>query len=118
MYKFNSKFKHYLYNSVPKISARKRKMIMLKGVNRQILEITNTDSPYFEKIIFFVRPSSQNTDSKKLHKEAEKISTSTAVKPPKQKIDIKKVLIFIGYSAMTVMSGVGITFFLTRLNII
>ena len=24
---------------------------MLKGVNKQILEVTNTESPYFEKII-------------------------------------------------------------------
>ena len=91
---------------------------MLKGVNKQILEVTNPDSPYFEKIIFFVRPASQNTDRKKLHKEAEKISTSTAVKPPKQKLDVKKTLALVGYSAMTVMSGVGITFLLNHLNII
>ena len=118
MYKIQIKIKHYLYNSMPKIWQTKRTMIMLKGVNKQILEITNTDSPYFEKIIFFVRPSSQNTDSKKLRREAEKISTSTAVKPPRQKVDIKKTLTVVGYSAMTVMSGVGITFLLNHLNII
>lgn len=91
---------------------------MLKGVNKQILEVTNPESPYFEKIIFFVRPSSQNTDEKRLHKEAEKISSSTATKPPKQKIDVKKVFAFVGYSAMTVMSGVGISALLGHLNII
>ena len=91
---------------------------MLKGVNKQILEITNPESPYFEKIIFFVRPSSQNADAKKLHKEAEKISTSTAVKPPKQKIDGRKAVLIIGYSAMTVLSGAGITFLLSHLNIL
>ena len=84
---------------------------MLKGVNKQILEITNPESPYFEKIIFFVRPSSQNA-------EAEKISTSTAVKPPKQKIDGRKAALIIGYSAMTVLSGAGITFLLSHLNIL
>ena len=93
-------------------------MFMLKGVNKQILEITNPESPYFEKIIFFVRPSSQNADAKKLHKEAEKISTSTAVKPPKQKIDGRKTALIIGYSAMTVLSGAGITFLLSHLNIL
>lgn len=118
MYKIWAIFKHYLYNSVPKIWHTKRKMPMLKGVNKQILEVTNPDSPYFEKIIFFVRPSSQNTDGKKIRKEAEKISTSTAVKPPKQKLDIKKTLAFAGYSAITIMSGVGITFLLDHLNII
>ena len=29
---------------------------MIKGVSKQILEVTNTDNPYFEKIIFFVKP--------------------------------------------------------------
>ena len=46
---------------------------MLKGVNKQILEVTNTESPYFEKIIFFVRSSSPVRDSEKLKEEAEKI---------------------------------------------
>ena len=27
---------------------------MIKGVNKQVLEVTNTENPYFEKIIFFV----------------------------------------------------------------
>ena len=68
---------------------------MLKGVNKQILEITNTDSPYFEKIIFFVRSSSSDTDERKLRAEAEKISASTAVKPPKsRKTNAKSFLPF------------------------
>ena len=28
---------------------------MIKGVSKQILEVTNTDNPYFDKIIFFVK---------------------------------------------------------------
>ena len=39
---------------------------MIKGVSKQILEVTNTDNPYFEKIIFFVKPEHQSTDRKKL----------------------------------------------------
>ena len=35
---------------------------MLKGINKQILEVTNTESPYFERIVFFVRPD-KNTVS-------------------------------------------------------
>ena len=34
---------------------------MIKGVSKQILEVTNTDNPYFEKIIFFVKPEHQST---------------------------------------------------------
>ena len=41
---------------------------MIKGVSKQILEVTNTDNPYFEKIIFFVKPEHQSTDRKKIAK--------------------------------------------------
>ena len=44
---------------------------MIKGVNRQVLEITNTENPYFERIIFFVKPEYGNEDRAKLKKEAE-----------------------------------------------
>ena len=47
---------------------------MIKGVSKQILEVTNTDNPYFEKIIFFVKPEHQSTDRKKLQKEAEAVA--------------------------------------------
>ena len=29
---------------------------MVKGVNKQIIEINNTDSIYFEKAVFYLRP--------------------------------------------------------------
>ncbi len=41
-------------------------MKMIKGVNRQVLEITNTENPYFERIIFFVKPEYGNEDRAKL----------------------------------------------------
>ena len=44
---------------------------MIKGINKQILEVTNTDNPYFERVIFFVRPQSAKTDEQLLKKEAE-----------------------------------------------
>lgn len=55
---------------------------MIKGVNKQILEVTNTENPYFEKIIFFVKPEYKNEDRKKLQKEAEALAT-IAQKPPR-----------------------------------
>lgn len=29
---------------------------MIKGVNRQVIEITQTKCEYFEKVLFFVKP--------------------------------------------------------------
>lgn len=83
---------------------------MLKGVNKQILEVTNTDSPYFEKIIFFVRSSSPLTDKEKLKKEAEKISQNTALKPPKSKITKEKVISFAAMSILGALAGMALCF--------
>ena len=44
---------------------------MIKGVNKQVLEITNTENPYFERIVFFVKPEYKGADRAKLKKEAE-----------------------------------------------
>lgn len=75
---------------------------MIKGINKQILEVTNTDNPYFEKVIFFVRPQSAKTDSRLLQKEAEKIA-STAQRPPKtRKTFVQKLS-----SALYVFLGAG-----------
>ena len=63
---------------------------MIKGVNKQILEVTNTENPYFEKIIFFVKPEYKTADRKKLQKEAEALATITQ-KPPKIKDPKKKI---------------------------
>lgn len=35
-------------------------MIMLKGVNKQIIEITDTGNLYIQKAILFVDPESEN----------------------------------------------------------
>lgn len=84
---------------------------MLKGVNKQILEISNPDSPYFEKIIFFVKPEGQQDESK-LKAEAQKISKQ-GIKPPKtrrtKKENIQTLLcIILGLgagAALTVIMG-------------
>lgn len=57
---------------------------MLKGVNRQVLEITKTDNPYFEKVIFFVKPEFSNEDGAKLKSQAEQLAR-VAQKPPRMR---------------------------------
>lgn len=46
---------------------------MIKGVSKQILEVTNTDNPYFDKIIFFVKPEHQSTDRKNFKKRRKRL---------------------------------------------
>ena len=45
---------------------------MLRGVNKQIIEIIDTGSDYFEKAVFFVKADNKLSNAK-LEKEAEKI---------------------------------------------
>lgn len=43
---------------------------MLRGVNKQIIEINSTDNRYFEKAILFVRPEFSETSEGKLRDNA------------------------------------------------
>ncbi|MBR5272102.1 MAG: hypothetical protein IKU25_01720 [Clostridia bacterium] len=49
---------------------------MIKGVNRQIVEVNQTECDYFERIIFIVRPEYKGACSSVLKSEADKLSKS------------------------------------------
>ena len=54
---------------------------MIKGVNKQVLEITETQNGFFEKAIFFVKPEYSGMSEGKLRESAKK-EFETAGKPP------------------------------------
>ena len=85
---------------------------MIKGVSKQILEVTNTDNPYFDKIIFFVKPEHQSTDRKKLQKEA---VAALKQKPPRLKLTKKQIIKTALLSLLFTMAGCGITFVISLL---
>ena len=57
---------------------------MIKGVNRQILEVVNPENEYFERVIFFVKPEYSNLEDGKLNFEATMYSKGSG-KPPRIK---------------------------------
>ena len=81
---------------------------MIKGVSKQILEVTNTDNPYFDK------PEHQSTDRKKLQKEAEAVA-ALKQKPPKLKLTKHQIIKTAVLSLLFTMAGCGITFIITLL---
>ncbi len=85
---------------------------MIKGVNKQVLEVTNTENPYFEKIIFFVKPEYGNEDRAKLKKEAESLAKS-ASKPPKSRKTKKEICYIISQCALCAGAGAAMTFLLS-----
>ena len=87
---------------------------MIKGVSKQILEVTNTDNPYFEKIIFFVKPEHKSTDRQRLQKEAEAVA-ATAQKPPKLKIPRGRIISLAVRFALFAAAGSGLTLLINHL---
>lgn len=81
---------------------------MIKGINKQILEVTATDSPYFEKIIFFVRPSSQSIGEKLLKSEAEKLALQA--KPAKSRKSFKQISSAIIFSLIGIGAGAALVY--------
>ena len=53
---------------------------MIKGINRQVVEITQTDCEYFERILFLVKPEFAGVSEGKLRERAREMSS--AGKPP------------------------------------
>lgn len=46
---------------------------MIKGINRQIIEITDTGNPYFERALLIVRPNCTDAPGDRLHEEASRL---------------------------------------------
>ena len=86
---------------------------MIKGVNRQIVEVNETECDYFERIIFIVRPEYKSASSTLLKTEADKLSKNAIGSSPPPKpgknyfLPIVKMLSAagIGAAAMAVFSN-------------
>lgn len=73
---------------------------MLKGVNKQVLEINETQNSFFEKAIFFVKPEYSGMSEGKL-RESAKTEIEAAGIPPRQKsfykLRLKGAIIVTGF---------------------
>ena len=63
---------------------------MIKGVNRQVIEITQTKCEYFEKVLFFVKPEYAATSEGTLRERAGLIADSAGI-PPASKLKKRKI---------------------------
>lgn len=55
---------------------------MIKGVNRQVVEVQETDCDYFERILFFVKPEYASLSEGKIREHASLIAGKTSAAPP------------------------------------
>lgn len=65
---------------------------MIKGVNKQVLEINETQNGFFEKAIFFVKPEYSGMGEGRLKESARK-EIERAGKPPVRKYKYKNARI-------------------------
>lgn len=76
---------------------------MIKGVNRQMVEVRETGSEYFERILFIVKPEFSGVKDSKLREQASKI-TNSAGAPPVTK---RKKLKILSAAKLTAAAGAG-----------
>lgn len=70
---------------------------MLKGVNKTVVEINNTENDYIEKAILFISPQKQNIGEIMINHNAKKYLNSLSfgkIKTVKPKSFLKKALVF------------------------
>ncbi len=69
---------------------------MIKGVNRQVVEVSETGSDYFEKILFFVKAEYAGISEGKIREKAGMIARGTSA-PPKMKKNRKALKEILGF---------------------
>lgn len=76
---------------------------MIKGVNRQVVEVSDTGCDYFEKIMFFVKPEYISISESKIRENASRIAGNASA-PPATKI-VKGRFFEITKSILCVLCG-------------
>lgn len=85
---------------------------MVKGVNKSIIEISQTGSKYFSKIILYVSPLYADTSSYKLAGEAEKLVRELSginyqpLRTRVRKTKMKKLIICLSGAAVFIASAI------------
>lgn len=79
---------------------------MLKGVSRQIVEIAQPESRYFEKIILFVKPEFSGLPEARLAAQAEACLPEEAL-PPKRGKKRRAALRWGGVARAAACAGAG-----------
>lgn len=86
---------------------------MIKGVNRQVVEVTQTQCEYFEKVLFFIKPEYAAVSEGKLRERAGVIAESAGI-PPASRLRKEKRGLWLRM-ALACAAGAGMTGLLSLL---
>ena len=85
---------------------------MIKGVNRQVLEVHETGTKYFEKALFFVKPEYSTLSERRLNEKALQALSGNDKVPVTRHTKIKNVVLKIVCLLLSAMTGAGVTLLL------
>ncbi|MBE6772092.1 MAG: hypothetical protein E7547_08115 [Ruminococcaceae bacterium] len=87
---------------------------MIKGVNRQVVEITQTQCEYFERVLFFIKPEYSAVSEGDIRERASIIAQSAGM-PPAARLRKNRVRLALSMSAAACGGAVvsGVIFLLT-----
>lgn len=80
---------------------------MIKGVNRQVIEITETGSEYFEKMLLVVKPQYSSMNVKKLKKKAGSVAFGVSQTPPPPPSKRKRPSFLASAAKLSAAAGAG-----------
>lgn len=85
---------------------------MVKGVNKTVIEVNDTGSKVFEKIVFYVSPQYGNLNARALSRAANEISLGLECYPRKkslrQRMKIKRRILIISAVSLVLLAVIGI----------
>lgn len=85
---------------------------MIKGINRQMIEVTHTGSPYFERAFLVVRSGDEVPSPERLHRMAEKVvqqaETYAGLKVRHRRLWVRRILLAVASAGIgaTLMWGI------------
>ena len=85
---------------------------MIKGVNHRVVEVIDTQSEYFERIIFFVRPEHGDVGETKIREKA-KVIADAATEPPPSRVRARRLKLFLKLLAAAAIGATITAFFMS-----
>lgn len=67
---------------------------MLRGVNRQVVEVAEPDSAYFEKVLFFVKPEYSLLAEEKLKMKADALIKDASYPPIRKNVKKRRLRLY------------------------
>ncbi len=85
---------------------------MIKGINRQMIEIVDTGNPYFERAFLVVQPGISQPDSELLHRQAQDLLQNTGSCSLLRRQRARELVGRIGLCLLSALGGAALALFI------